>query len=54
MIRRDVERRSVMLGLASAAAMLAPYTDDRGLSGKMFWEADKYKKAVAELERRGF
>ena len=36
------------------AAMLAPYTDDRGLSGKMFWEADKYKQAVAELERRGF
>ena len=36
------------------AAMLAPYADDRGVSGKMFWEADKYKQSVAELNRRGF
>jgi len=36
------------------AAMLAPYADDRSVSGKMFWEADKYKQSVAELNRRGF
>src|SRR2546422_10257234 len=36
------------------AAMLAPYADDPSVSGKMFWEADKYKQSVAELNRRGF
>jgi hypothetical protein len=36
------------------AAMLAPYSDDPALSGKMFWSADKYKAAVAEFDRRGF
>jgi predicted amidohydrolase YtcJ len=36
------------------AAMLDPYTDDPSLKGKLFWEPDKYKAAVAELDRRGF
>lgn len=36
------------------AAMLQPYTDDPSQSGKLFWDPAKYKKAVAELNRRGF
>ncbi len=36
------------------AAMLAPYADAGGGNGKMFWEADKYQRAVAELDRLGF
>src|SRR5262249_17433501 len=36
------------------AAMLDPYTDDPSLKGKLFWEPDKYKAAVAELDRRDF
>jgi hypothetical protein len=35
------------------AAMLAPYTDDPNQSGKLLWEPEKYKQAVAELDRRG-
>jgi predicted amidohydrolase YtcJ len=35
------------------AAMLEPYTDDRSVKGKLFWEPDKYKAAVAELDKRG-
>ena len=33
------------------AAMLAPYADDPSLSGQLFWDVEKYKKAVAELDR---
>lgn len=36
------------------AAMLAPYSDDPSLRGKLFWDPAKYKQAVAELDRRGF
>ena len=36
------------------AAMLQPYTDDPAQSGNLFWDPDKYKHAVAELDRRGF
>ncbi len=35
------------------AAMLEPYTDDPSTKGKLFWDSDKYKAAVAELDRRG-
>ena len=35
------------------AAMLTPYSDDPSLIGKTFWEPEKYKAAVAELDRRG-
>jgi predicted amidohydrolase YtcJ len=34
------------------AAMLAPYSDDPTLSGQLFWDIEKYKKGVAELDRR--
>jgi predicted amidohydrolase YtcJ len=36
------------------AAMLEPYTDDPTESGKLFWDPEKYKQAVIELDRRGF
>jgi len=36
------------------AAMLEPYTDDPSVKGTLFWEPDKYKAAVAELDKRGF
>jgi len=36
------------------AAMLEPYSDDPSLKGKLFWEPDKYKTAVAELDKHGF
>ncbi len=36
------------------AAMLEPYSDDPSLKGRLFWEPEKYKAAVAELDRRGF
>ena len=36
------------------AAMLDPYSDDPSTKGKPFWETDKYKAAVAELDKRGF
>jgi len=35
------------------AAMLAPYTNDPEQSGKLLWNPEKYKEAVAELERHG-
>jgi predicted amidohydrolase YtcJ len=35
------------------AAMLAPYSDDPSLSGQLFWDIEKYKKSVADLDRRG-
>jgi hypothetical protein len=35
------------------AAMLEPYTDDPSLKGKLFWDPDKYKAAVAALDKRG-
>jgi len=38
---------------AHTAAMLAPYTDDPSQSGFLKWEPEKYKQAVAELDRRG-
>jgi len=34
------------------AAMLEPYSDDPSLKGKLFWAADKYKSAIAELDKR--
>ena len=36
------------------AAMLEPYSDDPSLKGKLFWEPDKYKAAVAELDKHSF
>jgi predicted amidohydrolase YtcJ len=35
------------------AAMLVPYTDDPSTKGKLFWDPDKYRAAVAELDKRG-
>jgi predicted amidohydrolase YtcJ len=35
------------------AAMLAPYSDDASLQGKLFWEPAKYREAVTELDKRG-
>jgi predicted amidohydrolase YtcJ len=35
------------------AAMLEPYSDDPTQTGKLFWDPDKYKQAVAELDKRG-
>jgi predicted amidohydrolase YtcJ len=34
------------------AAMLTPYSDDPSQTGKLFWEPEKYKAAVTELDRR--
>jgi predicted amidohydrolase YtcJ len=34
------------------AAMLEPYSDDPSLKGKLFWDPDKYKSAIAELDKR--
>jgi hypothetical protein len=39
---------------AHTAAMLTPYSDDPSQIGKMFWDEDKYKAAIAELDKRGF
>jgi predicted amidohydrolase YtcJ len=36
------------------AAMLEPYSDDPSTKGRLFWDPDKYKSAVAELDSRGF
>jgi len=36
------------------AAMLKPYSDDPALKGALFWEPEKYKAAVAEIDKRGF
>jgi predicted amidohydrolase YtcJ len=38
---------------AHTAAMLEPYSDDPSQIGKLFWEPAQYKKAIAELDRRG-
>jgi predicted amidohydrolase YtcJ len=38
---------------AHTAAMLEPYTDDPTQSGKLFWDPDKYKATVANLDARG-
>jgi predicted amidohydrolase YtcJ len=38
---------------AHTAAMLEPYSDDPTLSGKLFWDPDKYKATVAALDARG-
>jgi len=35
------------------AAMLEPYTDDSSAKGTLFWDPEKYKAAVAELDKRG-
>ena len=35
------------------AAMLEPYSDDPSTKGKLFWDLDKYRAAVAELDKRG-
>src|SRR3981189_2116341 len=35
------------------AAMLDPYSDDPSLKGKLFWEPDKFKAAVADLDKHG-
>ena len=39
---------------AHTAAMLEPYSDDPGQTGKLFWDEAKYKATVRELDRRGF
>jgi predicted amidohydrolase YtcJ len=36
------------------AAMIEPYSDDSSVKGALFWEPEKYKAAVAELDKRGF
>ncbi|MBI3664431.1 MAG: amidohydrolase [Acidobacteria bacterium] len=36
------------------AAMLQPYSDDASLTGKLFWDAAKYKAAIREIDARGF
>jgi predicted amidohydrolase YtcJ len=38
---------------AHTAAMLEPYSDDPTLSGKLFWDPDKYKATIAEIDARG-
>jgi hypothetical protein len=35
------------------AAMLAPYSNDPSTSGKLLWDAEKYKRFVAELDGHG-
>ena len=35
------------------AAMLQPYSDDPSFQGKPFWDPEKYKSAVEELDKRG-
>ena len=35
------------------AAMLQPYSDDPSFEGKLFWDPEKYKSAIAELDKRG-
>lgn len=34
------------------AAMLSPYSDNPSLSGSLLWDPEKYKRFVAELDRR--
>jgi predicted amidohydrolase YtcJ len=38
---------------AHTAAMLTPYSDDPTQTGKLFWEPEKYKQTIKELDRRG-
>jgi predicted amidohydrolase YtcJ len=38
---------------AHTAAMLEPYADDPTQSGKLFWDPDKYKVTIADLDARG-
>src|SRR3989441_1783396 len=38
---------------AHTAAMLAPYSDDPTQIGKLFWEPEKYKQTIKELDHRG-
>ncbi len=38
---------------AHTAAMLEPYSDDPAQSGKLFWEPEKYKANIVELDKRG-
>jgi predicted amidohydrolase YtcJ len=38
---------------AHTAAMLAPYTDDPSQTGKLFWDADRYRATIADLDARG-
>jgi predicted amidohydrolase YtcJ len=33
--------------------MLTPYSDDRTQTGKLFWEPEKYKQAIKQLDHRG-
>lgn len=35
------------------AALLEPYSDDPSIKGSLFWDREKYKAAVAELDQRG-
>ena len=35
------------------AAFLEPYTDDPSTKGSLFWDPEKYKVAVAELDKKG-
>lgn len=35
------------------AAFLEPYSDDPSVKGALFWDPEKYKSAVAELDKRG-
>jgi hypothetical protein len=35
------------------AAFLEPYTDDPSRKGSLFWDPEKYKVAVAELDKKG-
>ncbi|MBV9479676.1 MAG: amidohydrolase [Acidobacteria bacterium] len=38
---------------AHTAAMLEPYSDDPSQLGQLFWNPDKYRQAILELDRRG-
>jgi predicted amidohydrolase YtcJ len=38
---------------AHTAAMLEPYTDDPSVSGKLFWDPEKYKATIVELDKAG-
>jgi predicted amidohydrolase YtcJ len=38
---------------AHTAAMLEPYSDDPAVSGKLFWDPDKYKATITNLDARG-
>jgi predicted amidohydrolase YtcJ len=36
------------------AALLEPYADDTSTKGSLFWDPEKYKSAIAELDKRDF